>query len=65
MIVDENTDASGGSSQTESSAASGSGGTQTGGADEDWADESLYYGDAEFPIVIEDEASYNGEQVIY
>lgn len=65
VIVDENTDASGGSSQTESSAASGSGGTQTGGADEDWADESLYYGDAEFPIVIEDEASYNGEQVIY
>lgn len=60
VIVDENTDASGGSSQTESSAASGSGGTQTGGADE-----SLYYGDAEFPIVIEDEASYNGEQVIY
>lgn len=65
VIVDENTDASGGSSQTESSAASGSGGTQTGGADVDWADESLYYGDAEFPIVIEDEASYNGEQVIY
>ena len=65
VIVDENTDASGGSSQTESSAASGSGGTQTGGADGDWADESLYYGDAEFPIVIEDEASYNGEQVIY
>lgn len=65
VIVDESTDASGGSSQTESSAASGSGGTQTGGADEDWADESLYYGDAEFPIVIEDEASYNGEQVIY
>lgn len=65
VIVDENTDALGSSSQTESSAASGSGGTQTGGADEDWADESLYYGDAEFPIVIEDEASYNGEQVIY
>lgn len=65
VIVDESTDASGGSSQTESSAASGSGGTQTDSADEDWADESLYYGDAEFPIVIEDEASYNGEQVIY
>lgn len=50
VIVDENTDASGGSSQTESDAAAGSGGAQA---------------DAEFPIVIEDEASYNGEQVIY
>ena len=50
VIVDENTDASGGSSQTESGAAAGSGGAQA---------------DAEFPIVIEDEASYNGEQVIY
>lgn len=51
VIVDENTDASGGA--------------QADGDEEDWADESLYYGDAGFPIVIEDEASYNGEQVIY
>lgn len=61
VIVDENTASSDGSSQTESGAASGSGDAQTDGDEEDWADESLYYGDAEFPIVIEDEATYNVE----
>ena len=47
-------------------------GDSSGIIDEDWADESVYYGNtgqAEFPITIEDEwsgASANGgEQVIY
>lgn len=65
VIVDENADASGGSSQTGSGDASGSGGAPEYDDEEDWADESLYYTDAEFPIVIGDEAGYNGEQVIY
>lgn len=65
VIVDENADASGGSSQTGSGDASGSGGAPEYDDEEDWADESLYYTDAEFPIVIGDEAAYNGEQVIY
>lgn len=65
VIVDENADASGGSSQTGSGDASGSDSAPEYDDEEDWADESLYYTDAEFPIVIGDEAAYNGEQVIY
>lgn len=65
VIVDENADASGGSSQTGSGDASGSDSAPEYDDEEDWADESLYYTDAEFPIVIGDEAVYNGEQVIY
>ena len=72
VIVDgggTDTPADGGSVPADNSAGTGD---SSGIIDEDWADESVYYGNtgqAEFPITIEDEwsgASANGgEQVIY